>query len=383
MATAQAAQSQQVRGDQTLLELVGQLRSRGTWKPDVQGIQSASRQAFAQETYRVLMPTVFDRFVVSNCTNYKFRYCTGPSAGPGVIGNSQSFTTVGLPPTTQVGIPSTPCIYHANAGTYYCRYPANAPPAALMKRIWGPVSAVCDYQPPNLNTLWTYGCSLGVPAAASVRANAPGWTFTTHAGHPVTTSSAVGAAGATAGTVRAHRRGRRLGRARRAAPSGCRSQGGARGPRSAAVHRPGRARARTAPAPDARRGRADLVRAWSPRGARPLALRAPVAAVHAQPRARRLLRVSAARRAPGAPPPAAARRARRRPARPAPHRDPHARHPRAVHGPAGRRRAVPAARSSSRRACACATADSPSGSRPAKPGAACATANTSSPRSGR
>ena len=57
------------------------------------------------------------------------RYCRGPSAGPGVIGSSQSFTTIGLPPATNLGLPATPCIYHASGGTYYCHYETNAPPA--------------------------------------------------------------------------------------------------------------------------------------------------------------------------------------------------------------------------------------------------------------
>ena len=59
-----------------------------------------------------------------------------------------------------------------------------------MNRIWGPVSPTCDYQPAELeHRSGRSGCSLGVPAAASVGANSPGWTFTTHAGHPVTMSS--------------------------------------------------------------------------------------------------------------------------------------------------------------------------------------------------
>ena len=109
MDQALKSQSQQVRGDQALLELVGKLRSRGTWKLNVNGMESASRQAFVLATYQALMPTVYDRYRVSNCANNGVgRYCRGPSLGAGVIGSSQSFTTIGLPPTTNLGLPVDP-----------------------------------------------------------------------------------------------------------------------------------------------------------------------------------------------------------------------------------------------------------------------------------
>ena len=120
------------------------------------------------------------------------------------MGNSQAFRTIGLPPATSLGLPSTPCIYHQNTGSYYCYYDTNSPPAALMSRIWGPVSPTCNYQPGNPNTAWTYGCNLGVPAATSI-GNSP-WPFATYAGNPVTYSSsgsALGAVSATPGVVRA------------------------------------------------------------------------------------------------------------------------------------------------------------------------------------
>jgi hypothetical protein len=205
MEQALISQSQQVRTDQGLLGLVGQLRSQGTWVPNIDGIESTSREAFVLETYKALVPTVFDRYQVTNCIpNQGSRFCEGPSPGPGVIGNSQNFTTIGLPPTTSLGLPATPCIYHENTGSYYCHYETNAPPADLMTRIWGPVSPICNYQPGNANTAWTFGCNLGVPAAASV-GTSPGWAFATHAGNPVTMGmgSALGTMRATAGVVRA------------------------------------------------------------------------------------------------------------------------------------------------------------------------------------
>ena len=78
---------------------------------DVQGIQSASRQSFVLQTYQALIPTIYDRYVVTNCYPSKnARYCSGPTPGAGVIGNRNSFTTLGLPTTTSFDIPNTPCI---------------------------------------------------------------------------------------------------------------------------------------------------------------------------------------------------------------------------------------------------------------------------------
>jgi hypothetical protein len=217
MAQALISQSEQVRTDQGLLGLVGQLRSRGTWALNSDGMESTSRQAFVIETYKALVPTVYDRYWIQNCAdNGTGRYCRGPSPGPGVMGNSQAFRTIGLPPATSLGLPSTPCIYHQNTGSYYCHYDTNSPPAALMSRIWGPVSPTCNYQPGNPNTAWTYGCNLGVPVATSI-GNSP-WPFATYAGNPVTYSSsgsALAAASATPGVVRAS-----VARAARAAQAG-------------------------------------------------------------------------------------------------------------------------------------------------------------------
>jgi hypothetical protein len=206
MADEVTSQRQQVLGDQGLLGVVGQLRGRGTWKPDVDGLQSASRQAFVLETYKALMPTIYDRYQVTNCIPSRgAESCSGPSPGPGVIGDSQNFTTIGLPPTTSGGLSVTPCIYHTNTGSYYCHYETNSPPAEVMNRIWGPMDPSCDYKPPKKTTLWHFGCSLGVPAATSIRADSADWAFATHTGNPVTfvDGSARRAVSATPGVVRA------------------------------------------------------------------------------------------------------------------------------------------------------------------------------------
>jgi FG-GAP-like repeat len=177
---AMLVQSQQVRQDAGLLGLVGQLRSRGTWALDTIGIASAAEQGFATWVYRALMPTIYDRWQVTNCfaTPKSTHYCVGAS-GTGVIGNSHNFTTIGLPPTTSsLGLPATPCIYHATTGDYLCRYDQNSPPADLMNRIWGPVSPPCNYKPKTSGTAWTFGCSAGVDVNTSIGQNS--WGFTSY-----------------------------------------------------------------------------------------------------------------------------------------------------------------------------------------------------------
>jgi hypothetical protein len=180
---AMPVQSQQVRQDAGLLGLVGQLRSRGTWALDTIGIASAANQGFATWVYRALMPTIYDRWQVTNCfANSKVRYCVGAS-GTGVIGNSHNFTTIGLPPTTSpFGTPATPCIYQVTTGHYDCHYESNSPPADLMNRIWGPVAPTCNYQPGNAQTAWTFGCSAGVDVNTSIGQN--GWGFTSYSRTP-------------------------------------------------------------------------------------------------------------------------------------------------------------------------------------------------------
>ena len=205
MAQALISQSKQVRTDQGLLGLVGQLRSRGTWAINSDGMESTSRQAFVIETYQALVPTVYDRYWIQNCANNGTgRYCRGPSPGPGVMGNSQAFRTIGLPPTRSLGLPSTPCIYHQNTGSYYCYYDTNSPPAALMSRI-----GVRCRRPATTNraTRTPPGRTAAIWGSRPRRASATHrWPFATYAGNPVTYSSspsALGSVSATPGVVRA------------------------------------------------------------------------------------------------------------------------------------------------------------------------------------
>ena len=181
MAVALAAQRQQVLGDQSLLGLVGQLRSTGTWKPDTDGLQSASRQAFALQTYQALLPTMYNRYVVSNCTDVFYPSgdetdCSLPS-GRFVTRSGANIIWLGPPAADPCFSTNTvtDCEYQQNPGTM---------PYGIANVVWGTVSPTCNYKPPNKNTLWTYGCSLGVPYAQGIVADGGGWTFTTESGDP-------------------------------------------------------------------------------------------------------------------------------------------------------------------------------------------------------
>jgi hypothetical protein len=202
MAVALASQRQQVLGDQGLLGLVGRLRSTGVWKPDTDGMQSASREAFALQIYQALLPTMYNRYVVTNCTDVFYPSgdetdCTLPS-GKFVTGGGTNRTWLGPPAADPCFSTNTvtDCEYQQNPGTM---------PYGIANVVWGAVSPTCNYKPPNKNTLWTYGCSLGVPYAQGILADGGGWSFTTESGDPevVLEAGATRAVRATPGTVRA------------------------------------------------------------------------------------------------------------------------------------------------------------------------------------
>ena len=196
MAKAVVTQRQQVLGDQALLELVGQLRSSGTWRPDTDGMQSASRQAFVLQTYQTLLPTMYQRYVITSCTNTQYWSCDVPD-GPYVIGPSDGSSG------TWIGPPSAnPCLDSAPAGTF-CNYATDPGtiPDSVANIVWGAISPTCNYVPGNKATLWTFGCSLGVPIASSIGAGSPGWSFATRTGTPIVSS--LDSMGATPGVVQA------------------------------------------------------------------------------------------------------------------------------------------------------------------------------------
>jgi hypothetical protein len=207
---AEAAQSQQVRSDLNLLTLVGQLRETGTWAMDDTGIQSASNQAFALSVYKTLMPTMYTRYVVTNCDangdgEWQNPVCQGPS-GVGVVGNTTNFSEIGVRPTLENGAYSTPCT--TDDPDVRCFYQDQLLDSSIANAIWGVVPANRDYQPGNANTVWTFGCPLGVNPDTSVVPSLlvsgsakEYWAFPTDVGTPyVDGETPVGGATATAGT---------------------------------------------------------------------------------------------------------------------------------------------------------------------------------------
>ena len=181
-----AVQSQQVRQDEGLLELVGQLRSRGTWAIDSIGIGSAANQAFAAWVYQALLPTVYDRYHITRCFNGFYdafprsSTCNAPAWGPGVLGTSgqslaQSFTTIAQP---YDWLSAVPCGEDVGPCTF------NFPPSDLMNRVWGRVEPECSYTPGKAETAWTFGsCSAGVDPITSIGQNT--WGFPERTGSPV------------------------------------------------------------------------------------------------------------------------------------------------------------------------------------------------------
>ncbi len=168
-------QSQEVRQDAGLLGLVSQLRSSGDWDLDAIGVESAANQGFATWIYRTLMPTLYQRYHVSYCSDgYGSEgNCSGVASGTGVIGGGQNFISLGSLYVND----QYPC-YDDWTGDY-CAY--TKPPDDLMNRIWGPLSSDCSYQTGSAQTAWTFGCSAGVDVNTSIKSNT--WGFLNHTGN--------------------------------------------------------------------------------------------------------------------------------------------------------------------------------------------------------
>ena len=181
-------QSQQVRTDQGLLDLVGQLRPK-TWQIDQIGIESAAREAFALETYQALLPTMYNRYVITGCVAQppppNTWTCSGLPSGSYVIGGGDNATSA-----TFLGPPSAnPCYTYYGPECGYASDPGTIPDD-VAQNVWGAIPPRCNYQPGNDATVWTYGCPLGIPISEGIGADGQGWTFATETGNPV-----VGAVG--------------------------------------------------------------------------------------------------------------------------------------------------------------------------------------------
>ena len=205
---ALASQSLQVRSDLNLSRLVTQLRQRGTWAMDDIGAESASNQGFALSIYKTLMPVMDTRYEITNCTgtdNGPVVYCSRPSAG--VLGGRVNFTSIGPNPTAPTDANSTPCVDYTDENAEWCQFAENEISSTIADEVWGSIQSNCDYVPGNPNTVWTFGCSLGVNPATSILADWTSvkeyWAFPTCIGDPYvdgTTCAPVSGVAATAGT---------------------------------------------------------------------------------------------------------------------------------------------------------------------------------------
>ena len=179
------AQSQLVRQDEGLLQLVGELQRSGTWAMDTIGMGSAANQGFATWVYSALIPTVYERYQITNCRD-GFDYGNGqcsPPTGLGVIGGGQDFTMIGPPhQIDRFGAEQVPCLVEQDysGSDDVCTW--TSPPADLMNRVWGPVPPNCSYVPGQSDTVWTFGCSVGADVAKTIGDNR--WDFPTFSGDP-------------------------------------------------------------------------------------------------------------------------------------------------------------------------------------------------------
>ena len=199
--------SQEVRGDASLIDLVGQLRRSGAWNMDDIGLQSAANQGFATWVYRALMPTIYDRYAITNCyiSSPSYSYgsgdCTGPT-GLAVIGDTHNFTAIAqrhhVDPDFANWWETVPC--SGEDASFFDSCAWTLPSDDLMNRIWAPVSANCSYQPGQSKSAWTFGCSAGVDTSSSIGANT--WLFPSYAGSPDPGTDPAFRAAAAAGSSR-------------------------------------------------------------------------------------------------------------------------------------------------------------------------------------
>jgi hypothetical protein len=180
--------SQEVRQSSSLLNLVSALRTSGPWATknlDTIGLQSAANQGFATWIYQTLVPTVYDRYDITQCAVYGNALCSGPASGTtGVIGGATSsndetpfdFIALGSPRDLDAGVP---CKNDEQDEVPDCTY--TTPPSSLSTSVWGTPSDQCSYVPGQSGTAWTFGtCDAGVDPGSSIGANT--WNFTTYSG---------------------------------------------------------------------------------------------------------------------------------------------------------------------------------------------------------
>jgi hypothetical protein len=183
--------SQEVRQDLSLLGLVGDLRANGPWATnhlDMIGLQSAANQAFAIWVYQTLMPTLYERYHITNCHNgfhWQYDQCTAPTGLGVVSGAGEDFTMIGPPHQVNQDVPHerVPCVVQQDYQDVYDVCTWTKPPDDLMTKVWGTPSDRCTYVPGKSETAWTFGdCNAGVDVLTSIGENT--WNFPSSEGDP-------------------------------------------------------------------------------------------------------------------------------------------------------------------------------------------------------
>jgi hypothetical protein len=201
---AQEEQNYEVRQNWGLLRLVGQLTApNGAWHTiDYIGLKGAMEEGYAVYAYKQLLPTMYYRYVVTNCSDHDADYfrvvCDGTqfTRFAGTVGRLPNFTTLQQPTyVDQGGTPQRPCAWYE--GAYSCYY-NSPPPNNLGTQVWG--ASTCNYTGLPASA-WKYDCTLGVNPSLSVGVDGSenGWNFATCVGNPVVVGTSVGTGGSCSG----------------------------------------------------------------------------------------------------------------------------------------------------------------------------------------
>jgi hypothetical protein len=200
-------QSQEVRQDAGLLGLVSQLVSSGTWQFDTYGMQSAGSQGFAYWLYQSLLPTISDRYKVTNCYDgYVYAsQCSGVPPNPTAIGNPNDLDAAGgmktfiYPGQVFDQGSGVPCSDNPDGIVrHQCIYYAVSPD--IIARGFGSLPAGCIYKPRHPETMWTSDCPIGNDVNMSIGRNT--WGFNSYCGNFVAKSCSGAAVASAAGARR-------------------------------------------------------------------------------------------------------------------------------------------------------------------------------------
>ena len=163
--------------------LLAQLRTRGTWAPDVIGMKSAARQAFSLWTYQQLLPSMYSRYAVTGCADVDLVACGDLPDGDVRHGQEQGGRDLDRADEDQQAVLGL--CRRRRHDLLRLRPEPGTLPDDIGDVVWGGTQPGCMYTPGQASTEWTYDCRLGVPLGKTVAADSPGWTFATTTGAPV------------------------------------------------------------------------------------------------------------------------------------------------------------------------------------------------------